>query len=78
MRFRAGLRQPPKDLFFLNPSWEQVQIIEKQDLGPGELVDHFPIAAVPSGNGKFIVKLGAADVEGAVSFPASLVGQGAG
>ena len=47
-------------------------------MGSGKLVDHFPIAAVPSGNGELIVELGAADVEGPVSFPAGLVGQGAG
>ena len=47
-------------------------------MGSGTLVDHFPIAAVPTRNGELIVELGAADVEGPVSFPAGPVGQGAG
>jgi hypothetical protein len=59
-------------------SGKRGQIYLLQDLGSGELVDQFSIAAVPSGNGEFIVELGDAEVESSISFPAGLVGKGAG
>lgn len=54
------------------------QIIDEKDWGSGKLVDEFSIAAIPSGNSELFVALGVADVEGPASFPACLVGRGAG
>ena len=56
----------------------EAEIINHQDMGLGEFVDGFAVTSVSSGQGHLIGELGRTDVEGAVSFPAGFVGQGAG
>jgi len=53
------------------------EIVNHQDMGLGEFVDGLAIASVSLGQRHLIGELGGTDVEGAVSFPAGLVGQGA-
>jgi hypothetical protein len=47
-------------------------------MGLGEFIDGFPVASISSGQSHLIGELGGADGEGAVSFSAGLVSQGAG
>jgi len=56
----------------------EAEIINHQDMGIGELVDHFAVASISLGQGHLVGELGRTDVESTVSFPAGLVGQGAG
>ena len=56
----------------------ETQIVNHQDMGLGKLADDLSIAAIALGQGHLVGELGRTDVEGAVSFPAGLVGQDAG
>jgi len=56
----------------------EAEIVNHQDMGLGEFVDGFTVASVSLGQGHLVGELGRTDVEGAVSFPAGFVGQGAG
>ena len=47
-------------------------------MGLCEFVDGFTITSVSFGQGHLVGELGRANIEGAVSFPAGFVGQGAG
>ena len=55
----------------------ETEIVNDQHMGLGELVDGLAVASVTFGQSHLIGELGGADIEGAVSFPAGLVGQGA-
>jgi len=53
------------------------EIVNHQDVDPGDFVDDLSIASIAFGHSHLVEELGGPDVESAVSFPAGLVGQGA-
>jgi len=56
----------------------QAEIVNHQDMGLGKFADDFSIASIAFGKVHLIGELGGTNIEGTVSFPAGLFGQGAG